>query len=148
MRGFLLRCSLVLLPTYVFAQACQINWPDPDIPVPPLVRSFISDECLAFDRERDGDWQSCIRSEEYGYRAVVMMLSDAQIGQTAAERYRACRQGLGAADGRFHRRRAECMGWSFGYVWRFEYTRRPSLDGPSSPFDFAGLKPANTRPGF
>jgi hypothetical protein len=69
---------------------------------------------------------------------VVMMLMDERDGALAAERYRACRAGLGAEGGRFHRRRAECLGCSLGYHWRFEFTRRAVVGGQGPVIDFAG----------
>ena len=56
-----------------------------------------------------------------------MMLSDPETAEEAAERYRVCQAGLGAYGGRFHRRRAGCIGNSLGYRWRFESTRRASI---------------------
>jgi hypothetical protein len=110
--------------------AGEITWPDDAIPVPHLVDSFIVAECADYAGTTDEDIDACIAGERFGYRATVMMLSDSEIGEYAAERYRACRAGLGAHEGRFHRRRAECIGSSFHFVWRFESTRQASLPEP------------------
>ena len=127
---------LAILPGSLWAEACVIAWPDVRIPVPPDVSSFISAECHEFRGSSEENVSSCIRGEKLGYRAVVQMLEDGIDGEVAAERYRSCRNGLGSEGGRFHRRRAECMGSSLGYIWRFEFTRRTSRSPRDHP-DFA-----------
>ena len=104
-----MRCSLatallVLGSSGTFAAEM---WPDPGIPVPPLVHMFILAECQDYAGAIDEDLGGCIAGEGHGYRATVMMLSDPETGELAAERYQACRAGLGMHGGRFHRRRAE-----------------------------------------
>ncbi len=108
--------------------AHEIKWPDARIPVPTLVRAYIVAECFEFKDTTEEKIHACIRGEMFGYRAVVMMLSEPATGEEAAERYRACRAGLGNFGGRFHRRRAECIATSFGYRWHFEYSRRASTE--------------------
>ena len=134
--GRTLAVLLTILPGSLWAEACVIAWPDVSIPVPPDVTSFISAECYEFRGSSEEDVSSCIRGEKLGYRAVVQMLEDEIDGEVAAERYRACRNGLASEGGRFHRRRAECMGNSLGYIWRFEFTRRTSRSPLDHP-DFA-----------
>lgn len=106
------------------ADACRIVWPNAEVPVPSLVRDFIWSECNRYLGTTEESLADCITAEYYGFRAVVTILSDAQIGDKAAERYRACAAGLGDFGGKFHRRKAECIGGSLGLVWRFEFTAR------------------------
>jgi len=108
----------------------EFRWPDNEIRVPPLVQSFIAAECLDYQGTSEEPVDSCIVGERAGYRATVMMLSNAETGEKAAERYRACRAGLGAHGGRFHRRRAECVGSSLGFRWRFDGSDRAALPRP------------------
>ena len=131
MRGLLMAGLLVAGPSVALAGG--IKWPDAEIPVPPLVHSFIVAECLEYAGSADEDVDACIEGERAGYSATLMMLSDTEIGELAAARYRACRAGLGAEGGRFHRRRAECIGSSFHYVWRFHSTKRAALPGLYQP---------------
>lgn len=128
MRAPLMAALLVVGPSVT--SAGEIRWPDEAIPVPNLVHGFIVAECVDYAGTTDEDIDACIAGEWSGYRATVMMLSDPEIGEHAAERYRACRAGLGAHGGRFYRRRAECIGGSFHFVWRFESARRASLPEP------------------
>ena len=130
-------CVAALLPGGAMAETSVIRWPDADIALPPEVRSFIIAECNQFRGTSQEDLPSCYRGEAYGYRAVVMMLMDEQDGDIAAERYRACRAGLQAEGGRFHRRRAECIGSTFHYHWRFVFNRRASLGDRLSDRAFA-----------
>ncbi len=139
MRYVLASAILAVLPGSVLAHCCDIRWPDPSIAVPFEVRSFIAAECRASRGSSEEDLASCIEGEHYGYRAVVAVLMDADTGDRAAELYRACRAGLGAEGGRFHRRRAECMGTSLGILWRFEFTRKASVEGVPRHSDFASL---------
>ncbi len=124
-----------------------LAWPDPSIPIPDNVNSFIHSECVEFQ-----DWSGetvgeCISREMYGYRAVVTMLTDSKFGERAAERYRGCTAGLGKLGGRFHRRKAECVSTAYKVVWRFEYSeevflsrmRKAELSAPK------GLSHASTR---
>ena len=104
------------------ADACEIRWPNAEIAIPTLVREFILSECNRYLGTSEESFEDCITAESYGYRAVVTVLLDAQTGIKAAERYRACAAGLGDFGGRFHRRKAECIGGSLGFVWRFEYS--------------------------
>lgn len=119
------------------ALAGPMKWPDPEIFVPDLVSTFIAAECHEFAGTAEEGIEACIAGESHGYRAVVMMLSDPAIGERAAERYRACRAGLGLQGGRFHRRRAECIGNSFEIHWRFGDTRRASVLPPDQPLTTA-----------
>ena len=112
----------LLLASQTPAGACKIMWPNAEIPVPPLVREFIDSECLRYKGTSEERLDECITAETYGYRAVVTILADAQLGEKAAARYRACAAGLGDHGGRFHRRKAECIGGSLGLVWRFEFS--------------------------
>lgn len=128
------------------ASAGSMKWPDPQIPVPELVITFIVAECVEFAGTADEHVDACVAGESHGYRAVVMMLSDPLIGDQAAERYRACRAGLGTQGGRFHRRRAECIGGAFAFHWRFEDTRRASVLPPEQRLKSAGAHEAATSP--
>jgi len=126
-----MRCSLaaalfILGSDPVFAGS-TIIWPNAAIPVPDPVHAFILAECSDYAGLTDESFDACIEGERLGYRATVMMLSSPETGDRAAERYRACRAGLGMHGGRFHRRRADCVGGAFGYRWRFENTRRASV---------------------
>lgn len=109
--------------------AIEIRWPDADIPVPPLVQSYIVSECHTYKGFSEESVHDCIQGERYGYRAVVMMLNDPEMGEAFAERYRGCAAGLGDLGGRFHRRKAECMSAVYCQLWRFEFSRRASSDG-------------------
>lgn len=102
----------------------EIKWPDSEIKVPSLVLEFIVAECLDHFGSAGSESDACVRAEQAGYRATVMMLTDPTIGTKAAERYRACAAGLWAQVGRFHRHKATCIGTAFRYVWRFESTSR------------------------
>lgn len=125
---FAVRAALILLASVgPLAAHSLIKWPDPSVEVPKLVRSYIVRECIAYKGTSEETVDECIQGEAYGYRAVVEMLTKPDTGEEAAERYRACAAGLGDFGGRFHRRKAECIGTAFDYVWRFEFTRRASL---------------------
>ncbi len=134
----------VLAPGAHAASECRIVWPNANIPIPAEVSAFIDSECWA-SRMSDGeeDIASCKQREAYGYRAVIQMLTDPVTGDRAAELYRTCRVGLGTQGGRFHRRRAECIGSSLGYVWRFEFTLRASVETYGAPEYFATNSAAN-----
>jgi hypothetical protein len=126
-----------------------MRWPDDEVPVPPLVQSFIIAECLEFAGTTEESVDACVAGERAGYRATVMMLADPATGPAAAERYRACRIGLGREGGRFHRRRAACIGGSFGFHWRLDGSRgaaatqaRPAQAGPRHPAARAGMSRA------
>ncbi|MEO3431247.1 hypothetical protein AAFN88_20495 [Pelagibius sp. CAU 1746] len=129
MRFPLIAALLVLVPGAALA-ANEIKWPDAAIPVPPLIQAFIVAECLDHAGTTGEDADTCVTREEFGYRAVVMMLTDAETAEKAAERYRSCRSGLGMQGGRFHRRRADCIGGTFLYKWRFQDTRRAAIPAP------------------
>lgn len=103
---------------------CEIKWPDREISVPPLVVEFIAAECLDHFGATGSEWDACVESERAGYRATVMMLADPRTGVKAAERYRACKAGQWVTAGRFHRHKAQCIGASLGYIWRFKDTAR------------------------
>jgi hypothetical protein len=115
-------CLLSVMPGAA-PNACEIRWPDPEITIPPLVQQYIQGECYRYLGETEESFSECIEGEAYGYRAVVAMLSDPLTGEVAAERYRACAAGLGDFGGRFHRRKAECIGSNLNYVWRFEFSQ-------------------------
>lgn len=121
------------------------RWPDLSVPVPPLVRQFILAECQEADGTTEEDFGACVAAESLGYRATVMMLTDRESGEAASERYRACRGGLGTEGGRFHRRRAVCMGYFFGVAWRFEPTQRAEPGETRAPHRFAATSPATIR---
>lgn len=112
----------LLLASQAPADACKIVWPNAEIPIPTLIQDFILSECIRYKGTTEETIDDCMVGESYGYRAVVTTLNDAQIGEKAAERYRACAAGLGDFGGRFHRRKAECIGGSLGLVWRFEFS--------------------------
>ena len=114
----------LLLASQAPAGASKIVWPNAEIAIPSLVRDFILSECIRYKGSSEESLEDCTTAESYGYRAVVTMLADAQIGNKAAERYRACAAGLGDHGGRFHRRKAECIGGSLGLKWRFEFSAR------------------------
>jgi hypothetical protein len=114
----------LLLALQAEADVCRIVWPNAEISIPPLVRDFIMSECNRYLGTTEESLSDCVTAESYGYRAVVTILTDAQTGEKAAERYRACAAGLGDQGGRFHRRKAECIGSSLGLVWRFEFSAR------------------------
>lgn len=101
-----------------------IHWPQSDIAVPHLVARYIHAECWDYAGTTGESVDECLAGERSGYRATVMMLQDLEQGEKAAERYRACAAGLGEFGGRFHRRRAECIGNSLNIFWRFEETDR------------------------
>lgn len=133
--------ALLLLATLSPSQAhdhlyCEIRWPNPDIVVPEKVRAYIAWECGKYAGQSEESVADCIRGERYGYRAVVGMLTDPETGERAAARYRACAAGLGDFGGRFHRRKAECIGGSFGFAWRFEYSRHAAV-GDAAEMDVA-----------
>ncbi|AZQ68362.1 hypothetical protein EF888_15230 [Silicimonas algicola] len=109
------------------AMAGGIAWPDPRIPVPDDVRVFVHSECEAFRGWSEETVDECITGELYGYRAVVMMLMDEELGETTAERYRGCAAGLGGLGGRLHRRKAECISAVHCIVWRFSFSRETAL---------------------
>lgn len=125
-----------------------LAWPDPSIPIPDNVRSFIHSECVEFQGWSEETVVECVSREMYGYRAVVTMLTDSKFGERAAERYRGCTAGLGKLGGRFHRRKAECVSTVYKIVWRFEYSeevflsrmRKAELSAPASPAKNSGRK--------
>ena len=106
------------------ADAGKIVWPNAEIPVPSPVGDYILSECYRYLGSTEESLETCVTAKFYGYRAIVTMLADAQTGDKAAERYRACAAGLGDYGGRFHRRKAECIGSSLGFKWRFEFSSR------------------------
>ena len=106
--------AILVVPFGPASSAGRLWWPDRTIDVPPAIRSFIHAECVDHARDSQSDLRDCINAEVAGYRATVEMLNDPATGQKAAERYRACRAGLGTIGGRFHRRRAQCIGGSLG----------------------------------
>lgn len=114
----------LLVASQAPADVCKIVWPNAEIPIPTLVHDFILSECARYAGTTEESVDDCVTAEGYGYRAVVTILADAQMGEKAAERYRACAAGLGDHGGRFHRRKAECIGGSLGLKWRFEFTAR------------------------
>ena len=116
-------CLLCVLPCAT-AAACELAWPDSEIKIPPLVQKYILDECNRYVGKSEETFAKCMDGEGYGYRAVVGMLSDPLTGETAAERYRGCAAGLGDFGGRFHRRKAECIGTVLNHKWRFEFALR------------------------
>ena len=124
-----LLATLIVLASPTAANACEIKWPNADIPVPPFVHDYIVAECHTYKGFSEENEQDCVRGERFGYQAVVTMLTDPVRGDHFAEQYRACRAGLGDLGGRFHRRRAECMGSVAMIVWRFEFTQRASITG-------------------
>ncbi len=119
--------------------SCEIKWPNPDIAVPAKVRAYIAWECGKYQGQTGESFADCVRGERYGYRAVVGMLSDPETGDRAAERYRACAAGLGDFGGRFHRRRAECIGGSLRIVWRFEDSRHAASERDAVEMDVTSL---------
>ena len=124
MRLWLTPFLSLLVMSQAPADACKIVWPNSEIRVPSLVRSYILSECIRYKGTTEESLEDCIAAEYYGYRAVVTMMADAEIGEKASERYRACAAGLGDYGGKFHRRKAECIGGSLGFVWRFEFSAR------------------------
>jgi hypothetical protein len=122
------------------ANAGKIYWPNPNIPIPIEVRNYIVSECLEHRGWGEETVDECINGESYGYRAVVMMLVDEELGEKSAERYRGCAAGLGDLGGMFHRRKAECLSTVYCITWRFAYseradmriTRKADLTGSSS----------------
>lgn len=127
MRAGVLAVLLAFGAGQASAHCCGLSWPDPDIPVPDEVRTFIRAECRAAQgptAEPEAESEAaCISAEAYGYRAQVMMLTDENIAETAAERYRVCGGGMGTIGGKYHRRRADCMGIVLEITWRFEFSR-------------------------
>lgn len=118
---------LLIAGTRVTLASGELRWPDAEIPVPSFVHSFIVAECLDYAGSTEEDVDACVAGERFGYRATVMMLSNPETSEEAAERYRVCQTGLGMHGGRFHRRKAECIGSTFRYKWRFESTRHASI---------------------
>ena len=123
MRSWILVLSCLLTAPGALC-AGELKWPRTDIPVPPEIQAFITSECHRYKGSSEESVDECIYGERYGYRAVATMLTDDVIGDKAAQRYRVCAAGLGDFGGRFHRRKAECIGKSFLYVWRFEFSLR------------------------
>jgi hypothetical protein len=117
----------LFLASLNIASATELKWPNANITIAPQIQAFIVEECHKYKGFSEESLQACIRGERYGYQAVITILTDDALGERAAERYRACRAGLGDYGGRFHRRRAECIGSSFRYTWRFEFSRRASV---------------------
>ena len=109
------------------ALACNLAWPDASIPVPQHVRLFINSECQEFSGWGEETVDECVSRETYGYRAVVTVLMDEELGERAAARYRGCAAGLGRLGGKFHRRKAQCISIALGIKWRFAYSRETSL---------------------
>ncbi len=130
MRTLLAGCLVAL--TGGPSGASEIKWPDPTIPVPARVQAFIVAECRAFAAAIGESLEECIDGESYGYRATVEMLRDEAHGEAAAVRYRACQSGPGRDGGRFHRRKADCIGRAFGIVRQFEYTDRAEFRDPDA----------------
>ena len=106
------------------ASATEIKWPDAAIPIPPAVEAFIVAECRNFGDVNKESLGDCVSGERFGYRAVAMLLIDKDLGELAAERYRACEVALRELHGRYHRTRAECIGETFGITWIFEASRK------------------------
>jgi hypothetical protein len=113
------------------ANASDLAWPNPAISIPPLVDSYIASECRRYASFSEETIAECREGERYGYRAVVGLLMDPETGEKAAELYRDCRVGLGDLGGRFHRRRAECMGAAFELYWRFEFADEAAAEPPA-----------------
>ena len=109
------------------ASAGKLAWPDATIPIPHEVRAFITSECREFRGWSDEPLDECISGEAYGYRAVVTILMDEELGDKAAKRYRGCSVGLGRLGGKFYRRKAECVSRAYRIIWRFSYSRETSL---------------------
>jgi hypothetical protein len=117
--------ALALLATPALASG--VAWPDPRIAVPDDVRIFVHAECEEFRGWSEETVDECIAGELYGYRAVVMMLMDEELGEVTAKRYRGCAAGLGNLGGKFHRRKAECVSAVHCIVWRFSFSRETEL---------------------
>ena len=118
----------VLMTNFAHSDVVEgINWPDPSIEVPTNVQAFIKSECVEYQGWSEEALDECITREKYGYRAVVSMLIDEEIGERAAERYRGCAAGLGRIGGKFHRRKADCLSRAYCVVWRYELTEETSL---------------------
>jgi len=123
-----LAIALLLGTTTHSSAAGDLKWPDPELRVPPLVKSFILRECKMAEGNPVESVNECIIAEQYGYRAVVAMLTDEETGELAAVKYRACRAGLGAIGGRFHRNKADCISAPLDIAWRYEFSREASLE--------------------
>lgn len=126
MRELTLAAAAILLCCTVAAEATDLRWPDPEIPVPQKVETFIRFECAMHHRQGSEALSQCRQSERFAYRATVMMLLDDEIGERSAERYLICRGGLGIEGGRFHRRRADCIGKAQNISWQYEFSRKAS----------------------
>lgn len=117
-------------------EACRLNWPNAEVEVPGDVLTFIAAECRAARGSSEETEAECVRAEAYGYRAQVTMLTDPEIAEAATARYRACSGGMGMIGGKFHRRKADCMGGAFEIIWRFEFSRETHVRG-AHPVRFA-----------
>lgn len=126
-----MRCLTVAV-LVVAASPClafdEFRWPDPDIPVPARVEDFVLAECVEFSGSYEESVDECVRAERFAYRAVVTMLTEAETSARAAERYRICSGGLGRLGGKFHRRKAACIGKPLRIAWRFEFMQKAALE--------------------
>lgn len=123
-RYFTLGIGLLAHPLF----AGEIRWPNPSIPIPEEVRSYIFSECHEFRDWGEETVDQCVSGELYGYRAVVSMLMDVELGEKAAARYRGCAVGLGNLGGRYHRRKAECISKAFCIIWRYAFSKETEFD--------------------
>ncbi len=124
----------------------DVRWPDLGIEIPPRVQTFILAECIETGGTVEETKDECIRAERFGYRAVVTMLKEEETALKSAERYRTCSGGLGSIGGKFHRRKAYCIGKPQGIEWRFEYTQKAALEPGTRNPDARGTAPMTTGP--
>jgi hypothetical protein len=126
-----LQAALTMFALQCSAQTADIRWPNANIPVPSEVSMFIAAECARYRGFSEETVSECAEAESYAYRAVVTMLVDPEYGERAVERYRGCAAGLGDFGGRYHRRKAECISEAYCVVWRYEFSRRASVEDVS-----------------
>ena len=92
---YLVATTAVLITAPLAASPCSPAWADAKIVVPPMVQSFIANECQAAIGSSEETVDECIRAEGYGYRAQVTLLASAEHGERAQDRYRICTGGMG-----------------------------------------------------
>lgn len=107
--------AAALLAVASEAHACGAPRPDPAIPLPPRVESFIEKECRQSHGLKEQD--ACREGERAGYRATVTMLTDEATAEAATDRYRTCRTAPAPHGGRFHREKAACIADAVGVAW-------------------------------
>lgn len=96
-----------VIATSMCVVASGALWANEAIPVPPLVKIFIENECGRAFAIKDPRLEACITDETEGYRATIALLTNPASGDVAAASYHRCSGNQ--AGGRFHRDKAECL---------------------------------------